>query len=131
MATISKFEELDVWQKARDLAKRIYLLTKEESFAKDFALKDQINRSSGSVMDNIAEGFGREGRQEFIQFLAIAKGSVEETRSQIHRAFDRNHIGENQYQELVKEAKEVGRKLHNFIDYLKNSDYKGNKYNKK
>jgi four helix bundle protein len=115
----------------KKFGKRIYLLTKEGSFAKDFALRDQINRSSGSVMDNIAEGFGREGKQEFIQFLAIAKGSVEETRSQIHRAFDRNHIGENQYQELVKEAEEVGRKLHNFIDYLKNSDHKGNKYNKK
>lgn len=76
MATIQSFEDLKVWQKARDLCKHIYNATLEEKFSRDFALKDQINRSSGSVMDNITEGFGRKGNNEFINFLTYSNGSA-------------------------------------------------------
>jgi four helix bundle protein len=88
MATIRRFEDLNVWQKARDLSKVIYLKSIKGSFSKDFALKDQINAASGSVMDNIAEGFERDGRLEFIQFLSYSKGSAGEVRSQLYRAYD-------------------------------------------
>ena len=81
MATINKFEDLDIWQEARRLAKEIYLISKETDLKTDFRFKDQIIASSGSVMDNIAEGFERDGNLEFRQFLSIAKGSAGESRS--------------------------------------------------
>ncbi len=81
MATIHRFEDLEIWQKGRTLCNAIYPLTLNGSFEKDFKLRDQINGSSGSVMDNIAEGFERDGKNEFRQFLSIAKGSCGEVRS--------------------------------------------------
>jgi four helix bundle protein len=92
MATIQKFEDLEVWQKARVFAKQIFELSNSGIFAKDYELKDQIKRSSGSIMDNVAEGFERGGKAEFINFLTIAKGSCAETRSQLYRGFDRNYF---------------------------------------
>jgi len=91
MATVEKFEELIAWQKARHNAHEIYELTCLEKFDCDFSLVGQIRKSSGSVMDNIAEGFDRGGNKEFIQFLYIAKGSLSETKSQLYRAFDRTY----------------------------------------
>lgn len=85
MATINQFEELKVWPKSMDLCKEIFNLTLAGNFSKDFGLKDQINRSSGSIMDNISEGFGRKGNLEFINFLTYASGSACETKSQIYR----------------------------------------------
>jgi four helix bundle protein len=86
MATIKKFEDIEAWQKARVLCQEIYRISREGQFAKDFALRNQICASSGSIMDNIAEGFERGGRKEFIQFLGIAKGSSGEVKSQLYRA---------------------------------------------
>lgn len=94
MATIKSFEDILAWQKARILANRIYGLSCTGSFESDFKLRNQINGSSGSIMDNIAEGFERDGKREFIQFLSIAKGSAGEVRSQLYRALDRKHINE-------------------------------------
>jgi four helix bundle protein len=88
MATVTKFEELEVWQLARQFAVKIYQITTLENFSKEYKLKDQIKDSSGSVMDNIAEGFGRDSRLEFINFLGYAKGSLNETKSQLYRALD-------------------------------------------
>ena len=94
MATVTRFEDLEVWKLAREQAKAIYVLTNEGSFAKDFSLKDQINRSAGSAMDNIAEGFERFTNKEFAQYLIISKGSNGEVRSQLYRAFDKGYITE-------------------------------------
>src|ERR1043165_7006866 len=89
MATITRFEELEIWKLAREQSKEIYLLTRVTNFSKDFELKNQINASAGSAMDNIAEGFDRFTNKEFSQFLVISKGSNSEVRSQLYRAFDR------------------------------------------
>ena len=128
MSTIKRFEDLEVWQMSRQLSQEIYELTLADAFSKDFSLKDQIRRSSGSIMDNIAEGFERGGRKEFIQFLSISKGSCGESRAQLYRALDRKYITEEQFHDTYKLADDLGRKIYNFINYLSKSDYKGIKY---
>jgi four helix bundle protein len=92
MATISGFEDMEIWQLARKQANELYEIYTQGSFAKDYELRNQINASGGSVMDNIAEGFERSGNREFLNFLVIAKGSNGEVRSQLYRAFDRKYI---------------------------------------
>jgi len=100
MATVKNFEDLEIWQQARNLAKEIYLISKETELKSDFRLKEQIKAASGSVMDNIAEVFERDGNIEFRQFLSIAKGSAGESRSQIHRLYDYEYISEEKFVEL-------------------------------
>lgn len=129
MATIQRFEDLTVWQKAREQAKHIYELTKQGDFSRDYELKNQISRSSGSVMDNIAEGFGRGSRTEFIQFLGYSLGSTDEVKSQLYRALDREYITQQQFSELYAQADWVAQMITSFINYLKKSPYKGFKYN--
>ncbi len=128
MSTFKSFEEIEAWQKARSLSNRIFEVTVKGSFARDFELKDQINGSSGSVMDNIAEGYERGGTREFIQFLSIAKGSAGETRSQLYRALDRNHIAKDVHDELQIEVLKIGKQLSTLISYLKSSTLRGVKY---
>jgi four helix bundle protein len=128
VSKLNSFEELTVWQLSRELAKDIYGLTQRENFYKDYSLKDQINRSCGSVMDNIAEGFERGGNKEFCQFLYIAKGSNGEIRSQLYRAFDRNHLNKVEFESLKARAENISKQLSGFIHYLKNSDLKGEKF---
>lgn len=96
MATIKKFEDLEVWQEARKLAVEIQTISIETELKNDFRLKSQIKSSSGSVMNNIAEGFERDGNMEFRQFLSIAKGSAGETRSQLYRLYDCGYINQKQ-----------------------------------
>ena len=131
MATIRKFEDLEIWQLARDICRQIKTYVEKEKFLKDFTLKDQIKRSSGSSMDNIAEGFEREGNKEFVNFLTMSKGSAGEVRSQLIRAFDRNYIDEEVFSFLKSETISLSKKLSGFINYLKNSEHKGNKFNRK
>ena len=129
MATITKFEELEIWKLARELANEIFdLFTGSESFSRDFKLKDQINGSSGSVMDNIAEGFERGGRNEFINFLTFSKGSAGEVKSQLYRALDRKYITQEQFDHLYEKTDLIGKKTGAFINYLNSSPHKGNKF---
>jgi four helix bundle protein len=128
MATVNNFEDLEIWKLAREICKDIYVIINYPKFSKDFGLVRQINDSSGSVMDNIAEGFEREGNKEFSQFLFISKGSCGECRSQLIRAFDRQYISETEFKTIYNKLSEEGVKIKNFISYLKNSDMKGNKY---
>lgn len=128
MATVRSFEELEVWQRARVFANKIYDVTSEGSFAKDYSLKDQINRSAGSIMDNIAEGFDRGGNKEFIMFLSYSRGSAGETRSQLYRAFDRKHIQANIFDDLKQESLEISKMISGLMSYLKQSDMKGSKF---
>jgi four helix bundle protein len=129
MATVTKFEELEIWQLARELANDIFqAFTNSEQFLKDYKLKDQINGSSGSVMDNIAEGFERGGRNEFINFLTYSKGSAGEVKSQLYRALDRKYITQEQFDLLYEKADLMGKKTGAFINYLNSSTHKGNKF---
>lgn len=128
MATINRFEDLEIWQEARRLAKEIHLIAIQTGLKSDFKLKEQVKASSGSVMDNIAEGFERDGNLEFRQFLSIAKGSAGEARSQLYRIYDFEYIDENKFDLLKKDYENLSGKIKNFITYLNKKDFKGNKF---
>ena len=128
MATITKFEDLEIWQEARKLAKEVFILSKETDLKTEFRFKEQIKASSGSVMDNIAGGIERDGNLEFRQFLSIAKGSAGETRSQIYRLYDYEYISEEQFKDLKNKYENLSGKIKNFITYLNKKDFKGNKF---
>ena len=107
--TISRFEDLIAWQKARQLVAAIYQATGKGAFAKDYGLRDQIQRSAVSIMSNIAEGFDRGTRPEFHKFLVIAKGSCAEVRSQLHVALDCGYITQQDFDAIVGLAQEVAK----------------------
>lgn len=126
MATITRFEDLEIWQLARqqciDVEKAIIGLA-----SKNIRLKDQIQGSSGSVMDNIAEGFEKESTKEFINYLFYAKGSCGETRSQLIRMGDLGYIDLETVNNLTQKSAQVSRKIKHFINYLKTIQHKGNR----
>lgn len=128
--TIRKFEDLEIWREARTLSEIVFSLTQKGTFKNDFKLKNQIRGSSGSIMDNIAEGFERNGKGEFIQFLSIAKGSCGETRSQAYRAFDYNHITQDEFKGLVQRCIRLSKRISSLMEYLKKSSLEGSKYKK-
>ena len=128
MTTFRRFEDIDAWQLARKICQRICEITSDGLFSKDFGLKDQINRSSGSIMDNIAEGFERDGNKEFRQFLSISKGSCGEVKSQLYRALDKHYISEETFKELYDELENVSGKLTRLMKYLSTSNNRGPKY---
>jgi four helix bundle protein len=121
MATVLKFEELEVWQEAKVLVKAVYSATSQGKFARDFGLRDQIQRASVSIMSNVAEGFERGTNKEFAQFLYIAKGSAGEVRSLLHIAFELGYLDQTSFQTVSERAVGVSRRLSNFIKYLQNS----------
>lgn len=128
MGTIKRFEDLKIWELAREIANDVFLISNDGEFSKDSSLKDQIRRSTGSVMDNIAEGFDRDGRREFIHFLSIAKGSASEIKSQLYRALDRNYISQETFDNVKNKLEEQTKMIGGFMNYLRQSDYKGNKF---
>lgn len=130
MSKIRRLEDIECWQLARELAKEIWIEINQRTLMKDYATRDQMNRSSGSIMDNIAEGFGRGGNKEFINFLSIARGSAEELKSQLCRCVDREHLTKERGGELYNKTIKISVKITNFIDFLKRFDFRGPKFNK-
>ena len=118
MPTVQRFEDLHVWQEARALVRELYKAGKQRPFIRDFALRDQITRAAISSMSNIAEGFERGTKKEFIQFLNIAKGSNGEVRSQLYVALDQNYFEEKTFKTLRTATIELSRRLSRFITYL-------------
>lgn len=125
MATIRSFEDIESWKKAREVCKALGKIIDEGKFKRSYRLIHQIEGSSGSVMDNIAEGFERGTRAEFIQFLGYAKGSCGELRSQLYRALDRTFITEREFEELKLLVLHTSGLIQNFITYLQNSEVDG------
>lgn len=128
MATFKRFEDIIAWQKARELANTIYKASLKGEFAKNFDLRNQINRSAGSVMDNIAEGYGRSGKNEFVNFLAISKGSLEELKSQLYRCLDRNYVNSEEFDRLYSAAEEIKKSLISLMIYINGSELNGTKF---
>lgn len=119
MAKIGQFEDLQVWQGGMDLCKHVYRLTNTDTFSKDFGLKDQIRRSAVSVPSNISEGFERDSQKQFLYFLAIAKGSCGEVRTQIQLAFELGYISEGDLEAIKTKCIDTSKQLSGFIAYLK------------
>lgn len=128
MGKVGSFEDLEIWRLAREICQDIWLLIDTTKLGKDFELRNQMNGSSGSIMDNIAEGFERNGNKEFTQFLSISKASCGELRSQLYRCWDRNHIEKDVFDKIAAKTKTEGRKIGAFMSYLKNSERRGSKY---
>lgn len=127
MDKIEKFEDLAIFQQARELCKKVYSVTATEPWKYDSRFVQQIHAAAGSVMDNIAEGYERDGNKEFINFLYIAKGSCGEVRSQVIRASDVGFINNETATELYNDSKKLAGSIANFIKSLKGSGYSGKK----
>ena len=119
MAKIERFEDIQAWQKDRELNKEIYGITKSSNFSKDFSLKDQIRRASVSIMANIAEGFGRRSKKEFMNFLNIAHASAAEVQCHLYIALDQNYIGRKDFESLYGNTEGVSKMIQGFMNYLK------------
>ncbi len=125
MATIKTFEDIKSWQLAREICKLLGSFIEEGRFKKSFRLINQIEGSSGSIMDNIAEGFERGTRNEFILFLGYAKGSCGELRSQLYRATDRSYLTQIEFDQLKSTVINISGLIQNLIKYLQNSEVAG------
>ena len=125
MSAIKRFEDLEVWKSSRVLNIKIGALIDEHKFENNYRLINQIEGSSGSIMDNIAEGFERGTRAEFIQFLGYSKGSCGELRSQLYRALDRNYIQLYQFEELLKLVTRISSMIHGLMLYLQKTKIDG------
>ena len=128
MATFKHFEDIEAWQKARELTRDVYGCSKNGKFARDFGLRDQIRRAAVSVMSNIAEGFERSGTAEFVQFLAVSKGSAGEVESQLYVAFDQQYISEEEFLSLKQTSASAKRLIAGLMSYLRQSGIRGSKY---
>ena len=123
MAAITRFEEIEAWQRARKLVFEIYKISNEKFFSKDFSLRDQIRRASVSIMLNIAEGFARKTKKEFIKFLYISHGSVAEVQSCLYIALDLNYVPKEKFSFLYQECEEISKMLSGLIKYLEGKKY--------
>jgi four helix bundle protein len=128
MSTLTRFEDIESWRKARQLANAVYAMSRNAGFTKDYALRDQIIRSAISVMANIAEGFEREGNREFINFLTVAKASLAETKSHLYLALDQKYISTEDFTQICHLNDETGRLIGGFIRYLQKSAITGRKF---
>lgn len=118
MASVRRFEDLEVWREARALVHAVYLATQRPAFARDFGLRDQIRRAAVSIPSNVAEGFERGGDREFARFLRIAKGSAGEVRTQLYLAGDLGYLSEADLTRLLADAERIARRLGALIRHL-------------
>lgn len=128
MATIQRFEDMEIWKKSRELCQRVYPLTFKEPIKSEFRIKDQMRGSIGSIMDNIAEGFERASRLEFIHSLSIAKGETGELKSQLYKGLDNRYLTSELFTEIYSLADQLTKMLNSFIRYLNNTNTKGQKF---
>lgn len=128
MASIKRFEDVEAWKKGRELTQRIYQITSQTKFTRDYTLRDQIRRAAISITSNIAEGFDRGGNREFVQFLAIARGSASELKSQLYTALDVGYVDQKEFAELYQLAHSVVLLIGGFIKYLQQSELGGQKF---
>lgn len=131
MARIDRFEDLEIWQRARIICQKVEMLFQNTEVGKNFRLRNQMEGSSGSIMDNIAEGFDRDGNKEFHNFLSFSKGSTGELKSQVYRCYDKNLITEEQQNELLELCDIEKNKIGAFMYYLRKTEFKGQKFKKK
>ena len=127
MQPAKTFEDLIIWQMARILAKQVFELSSEEKFSKNWPLRDQIRKASGSIMDNIAEGFERDGKKELIQFLSVAKGSCGEVRSQLYRAYDLGYLDSVQLENLKNHIRQIEGGITRMIQGLNRAEWQKRK----
>ena len=120
MATAKRFEDLEVWQRSRELANLIYAFSKDGTFSRDFGLRDQIRRAAVSIMSNIAEGFESSTQQTFIKYLGHAKASAGEVRAQLYIVKDQGYISEEEFEKAFAMAEICSKQLARFIQYLRN-----------
>lgn len=125
---IKRFEDLGIWKKSRELCIERHVLISTYAFSKDYTLTNQINRFSGSILDNIARGFCRSGNRDFIQFLPISKVSCDEMKSQFYRVHDRNHLDANEAERLFARIESISNQTGGFMKYLTQSEFKGSKF---
>ncbi|MCL4486499.1 MAG: four helix bundle protein [Chloroflexi bacterium] len=118
MGTITRFEDIEAWQTAREITRLVYALTDEGAFARDFGLRDQIRRAAVSILSNIAEGFESRTQAQFIEFLGRAKGSAGEVRAQAYVALDAGYLDQAQFGGLVDRADKASRQISRFMSYL-------------
>ena len=118
MTAIRSFEEIDAWKEAREITQKVYALTKGKEFSRDFGLRDQICRAAVSIMSNIAEGYESQTPGVFIRYLAIAKGSAGELRSQLYVALDQSYITKDEFDALCDKSRKIASQLYRFKTYL-------------
>jgi four helix bundle protein len=128
MASIKRFEDLECWKRARTFCYLVHQVCLETPLVKDFSLRDQIERSAGSMLDNIAEGFDRGGNKEFIQFLYISTSSGSESKSQLYRLLDRKYIDQQKFETLYTCCDQAQSMIKGMINYLSKSEFKGKKF---
>ena len=128
MATISRFEDIEAWQQARELTRTVYQVSGTGAFGQDYGLRNQIQRSSVSIMANIAEGYERDGNKEFVQFLYIAKASAGELRSHLYVALDQQYLTHEEFVQMAAQATRISKMIQGLIRYLTASEYTGVKY---
>jgi four helix bundle protein len=128
MATFKRFEDIEAWKQSRNLVDKIYVVTKVQTFKSDVVLSSQIKKSAISIISNIAEGFDRESRKEFIYFLSISKGSCGELKTQLYLALDQKYISSITFDEIYNLTDHTSKLIHNLIVYLGDSNINGLRY---
>jgi four helix bundle protein len=119
MSRFDSFEDMEVWQKARELTRDLYAISNQGRFSRDFGLREQVRRAAVSIVSNIAEGFERRGDREFARFLSVAKGSAGEVRAQLYVALDLGYLSRTEFDRLSAASVEISRMVSSLITYLR------------